>query len=226
MIHVHLRKFFFCLPLRMGIFGLSFFEMAGGGIVAAAGWLQVSQLDTHPLAAFDTVALYFHTVVFSLLATVGLFGLISAMTKKRGLVQVYGVLLVIALGVSVTSGIMALYSLFRVKDARTVKQCVNGATDKLTEKVCQNGIAIFKGTGVAIYAVSWVTLSYCYLIAASYAAQLRKDMEDQKTSPVMLMGKTISSPEPLVTYNSVGAPGYNQGYAFSRVREPSNAQAA
>lgn len=60
-----------------------------------------------------------------------------------------------------------------------------------------------------------------YLIAVSYAAHLGKDTEDQEVrSPVMLWGKPISGPEPLVTYNSVGAPGYNQGYAFSRAEEP------
>ncbi len=136
------------------------------------------------------------------------------------------------------SGVVALYSLFRVKDTQTVERCMNGATDRLTENVCQNGIAIFKATGVAIYTVSWAILTcpllvFClpsvvlnfwtdtYLIAVSYAAHLGKDMEDQEVrSPVMLWGKPISGPEPLITYNSVGAPGYNQGYAFSRAQEP------
>ncbi|KAK0496972.1 hypothetical protein EDD18DRAFT_1073897 [Armillaria luteobubalina] len=240
MVHVRLHKFFFYLSLRTGIFVLSFFKVFGGAVIAATGWLQVAQLDTHPLAVFDTVALYFHTIVFSLLAVVGLFGLISATTKRRGLIQCYGVLVVIILVVSIGSGVVALYSLFRVKDVQTVKRCMHGATDRLTENVCQNGIAIFKATGVAIYTVSWAILT-CplfvflvslfvlnfwtdgYLIVVSYAAHLRKrkEMEDRETqSPVMLWGKPISGPEPLITYNSVGAPGYNQGYAYSRAHEP------
>ncbi|KAK0196676.1 hypothetical protein F5146DRAFT_13246 [Armillaria mellea] len=220
MAHVRLHMFFFFLSLRIGIFVLSFFKMGGGAIIAATGWLQVTQLDTHPLAVFDTVALYFHTIVFSLLAVVGLFGLISATTKRRGLVQCYGVLLVIILVVSIGSGAVALYSLFRVKDAQTVKRCMNGATDRLTENVCLNGIAIFKATGVTIYIVSWAILTYSYLIAVSFAAPLAEDTEDREAgSPVMFKGKPISGPEPLVTYNSVGAPGYNQGYAFSRAHE-------
>ncbi|KAK0228991.1 hypothetical protein IW262DRAFT_653127 [Armillaria fumosa] len=220
MAHVCLHKFFFYFSLRTGIFVLSFFKIFGGAIIATSGWMQIAQLDTHPLAVFDTVALYFHTIVFSLLAVVGLFGLINAATKRRGLVQCYGVLLVIILVVSIGSGIVALYSLFRVKDAQTVKRCMHGATDRLTEDVCQNGIAIFKATGVAIYVVSWVILTYSYLIAVSYAAHLRKVTEDREVeSPVMLWGKPISCPEPLITYNSVGAPGYNQGYAFSRAHE-------
>ncbi|KAK0211144.1 hypothetical protein DFS33DRAFT_1252658 [Desarmillaria ectypa] len=154
MAHARLHKFFYCFSLRMGIFVFSFFKMVGGTVIAAVGWQQVGQLDTHPLAVFDTVALYFYTVVFSLLALVGLFGLICATTKRRGLVRFYGVFLAITLGVSIASGVVTLYSLFRVKDERTVKRCMNGATDKLTENVCQNGIAIFKGTGVATYAVS------------------------------------------------------------------------
>ncbi|KAK0463695.1 uncharacterized protein EV420DRAFT_1103537 [Desarmillaria tabescens] len=218
---IRLRKFFYYFSLRMGISVLSFFKMVGGTVIAAAGWLQVAQLDAHPLAVFDTFALYFHTVVFSLLALVGLFGLISATMKKRNPVQVYGIFVAIILAVSVASGVVVLYSLFRAKDAQTIKRCMHGATDRLTENVCQNGIAIFKATGVAIYVVSWAILAYSYLIAASYAAHPRQDAEDQETqSPVTLKGKAISGPEPLVTYNSVGAPGYNQGYAFSRVHEP------
>ncbi|KAK0482487.1 hypothetical protein IW261DRAFT_1467978 [Armillaria novae-zelandiae] len=221
MVHVLLHKFFSYLSLRIGIFVLSFFKISGGAIIAATGWLQVAQLDTHPLAVFDTVALYFHTIVFSVLAVVGLFGLINATTKRRGLVQCYAVLLVIILLVSIGSGVVALYSLFRVKDTQTVKRCMHGATDSLTENVCENGIAIFKATGVTIYIVSWAILTYSYLIAVRYAAHLAKEIDDREVqAPVTLWGKPISGPEPLITYNSVGAPGYNQGYAFSRAHEP------
>lgn len=59
----------------------------------------------------------------------------------------------------------------------------------------------------------------CIMVASYIAvlqqAKLTKVFEDGFTPTVM--GMPVSKPEPLVEYNSMGAPGVNNGYAFSHV---------
>ncbi|KAF9000772.1 hypothetical protein BDZ89DRAFT_694411 [Hymenopellis radicata] len=167
-------NFFFCLPVRLGVFILTMFGMIGGVIVSATGWLQVSQLSIHPLARFDTTALYFHTIVFTIIVAVALFGLAGAITKRRPLLTAYGYMLAALLGISIASGCVTLFSLFRAKDMKEISECENGSTDPLTVNVCQNGVAVFKGTAVGIYIVTWLYLSYACIIVASYVGQLRR----------------------------------------------------
>lgn len=54
------------------------------------------------------------------------------------------------------------------------------------------------------------------MIVASYVAELR-EKESVSLKPRMVGGVKIGNPEPLMMYNSVGAPGINNGYAFSHV---------
>lgn len=74
------------------------------------------------------------------------------------LLKAYGYTLAAFLGISIASGCVALYSLFRAKNQGEIGRCMNGATDKLTGDVCRTGIALFKGTGLAIYLVTWLYL--------------------------------------------------------------------
>lgn len=71
---------------------LSIVGTAGGSLISTMGWIQVSQLSVfkllplfenpteqnllgqHPLTTTDTVALYVHSVLFTILALLSLFG--------------------------------------------------------------------------------------------------------------------------------------------------------
>lgn len=145
------------------------------------------------------------------------------------------------LAISIMSGGVTLSSLFRAKDMREISECENGSTDPLTVNVCRNGVAVFKGTAVAIYIVTWLYLSCMWRISggvfidkiwlldacimvASYVGQLQEKVITKVMPNVKVMGMPIGNPEPLMMYNSVGAPGINNGYAFSHVPVDSDVQ--
>lgn len=48
--------------------------LLGGTAVAVAGWIQVRGLATNPRSQEDKIALYFMSIVYTLLAVVALFG--------------------------------------------------------------------------------------------------------------------------------------------------------
>lgn len=144
--------------------------------------------------------------------------------------------------VMIVSGCLALTTLFRAKTRQEINRCVNGTDDdELTMNVCENGLAIYKGTGVAIYLVVWVVLACTCLLktvdastevaaadtcilVASYVANLRQIKEERNLKPAMVKGMPIGPPEPLTMFNSAGAPGVNNGYAFSRVPRDNEVQ--
>ncbi|KAJ7583547.1 hypothetical protein C8J56DRAFT_790633 [Mycena floridula] len=213
--YVRTRTFCCCLPVRFGVFMLSIVGLVGGAMVAVTAWLQVMQLKAHPLAFQDELALWCHTVVYTLLALASLFGFIAAIVKNRRLIMAFWIILTGLLLISIGSGAYTLYSIFIRKSQQTIVNCLNGATDQLTNDVCRNGLAILKGVAVAIYVITWLLEIYAIIIISSYGKQLAEDNDAYNVSQLSTVA--ISQPEPLTMYNSFGAGGQNTGYAFSKV---------
>jgi len=219
MVYVRTKTFCCCLPVRLGVFMLSLVGMIGGGIVAATAWLQVVQLKDHPLALQDEIALWFHTLLYTLLVTASTFGFIAAIFKKRRLVMAYWIILIGLLLTSIGSGAYTLYSIFVRKSQQTIINCLNGATDDVTEQVCRNGLAIIKGVAVAVYVMTWLLEIYAIIIIYSYGKQLGEEQQAAaiNASSVQISTQAISNPKPLTSFNSSGLGGQNMGYAFSNV---------
>lgn len=208
MVYIRSRKFLCCIPVRAGVFVLSAVGTAGGSLIAVMGWIQVSELTLHPLSTTDTIALYLHTVIFTILALLSLFGFIGTLIKQRDFVNAYASGLTLYLALSLCSGIYALYSLFHKNSQADITKCLNGSTDSVTREVCNNGIAIMKGVAVALYVAMWLLIIYAYIIVSNYVDQL-DDEESVKETTQMI--KAISQPAPVTTYTSFGMP--NGGYA-------------
>jgi len=133
--HVASRKFLCCLPVRLGVFVLSFLSAVFGGIVSAAVWyivvrtakygtVDASMSNTNITItnvnsttgienALDNVALdksqyYAYIVigiVYSLYTLFSLFGFFGAIVRKRSLVAFYSTTLWILLLVNLALGI-------------------------------------------------------------------------------------------------------------------------
>ncbi|KAF5366236.1 hypothetical protein D9758_005766 [Tetrapyrgos nigripes] len=239
------KSFFGCFPLRFGVIALSFIIMVGASIVTVTGWSQIAQLSDHPISTSNDVALYFHSITFTILAVLGLFGVLSASFQNRPMSFAYMIILPFLVILSFSSGAFVLNTIFHPKSERDITRCLNGATDELTRQVCRNGIAIIKGVAIAIYIGSWVLELYTSIIAYGYYSQLSTaalmDEANNETFEAVvaasgpsttgatsaktkfpavngpLRPEDISGPTPLTMYNSAGAPGINSGYAFSTV---------
>ncbi|KAJ6575603.1 hypothetical protein DFH09DRAFT_915416 [Mycena vulgaris] len=182
MVYVRSRKFCCCLPVRFGVFVMSILAVLGGGLVAAAGWIQVKNLRIHPLSKTDEVSLYIVASMFSILALVGAFGLIGTIGKKAGLVSLFGGMLNIHLGFSVISGAFAIYSLFK-QDANplinndSLASCIHGSTDKHLIDTCKTASNVAKGLIVAAYVLSWLIELYGCIIVHNYVKQLDEERD-------------------------------------------------
>lgn len=199
--------------------------MIGGAFTAAAGWIQISQLQQNPRTKDETIALWIQSVMFSILALVSVFGFIGAIIKNRRMISSFAVALAIHLGFSVASGIFTLYSLFRQNSSDAITQCLSASTDATTDG-CRSGLAIIKGLMVAIYVVTWFVQLYFYFIVERYVDQL--DDEEMAKNTVVIprtMMETAGAPQ-VTTYGGF-APTYpfaepRQGFGVTRGQDPSN----
>lgn len=195
--------------MRAGVFILSIVGTAGGSLISTMGWIQVSQLRQHPLTTTDTVALYVHSVLFTILALLSLFGFVGALIKQRDFVNAYASGLMLYLVLSLVSGIYALYALFHQNSQAQITKCLNGVSDNVTKQVCNNGIAIMKGVAVALYVVMWLLIIYAYIIVSNYVDQLDDEMSIKETKQMI---NSISQPAPVTTYTSFGPGAPAAGY--------------
>jgi len=219
MVYIRSRKFCCCIPVRFGVFILSLLGVAGGLLVSIAGWVRVSQLWTSPLPTSDTVALWLHAGIFTLLTVLSLFGFIGCFSKSPSAVNAYGVGLIIFLGLSVCSGAFTLYALFHQNAQDLINTCLNGATDSLSQIACNNDLNVYKGLAVTLYIVIWLLIIYAYVIVDNYVEQLEDEMsvKDAKRMIGQPVVQTVVQPSVAVpTYASFGgAPARENGYNHS-----------
>jgi len=209
---VRSRKFCCFLPVRLGVFVLSLLAMVGGSFTAAAGWIQVSQLQQNPLGQDETIALWIHSAMFTILALVSVFGFIGAIIKNRRMISSFAIALAVHLGLSIASGIFTLYSLFKQDSSVAIAQCLSASTDA-TSDACKSALAVMKGLMVAIYVVTWLIQLYFYFIVERYVDQL-DDEEMAKNAFVIPRTMLEVGPPQLTTYGD-----FPQGYAFTGSRQ-------
>lgn len=207
MLTVESRKFCCCLPVRLGVFVLSLLSMVGGSIVAAVGWISVSQFKLHPVDIVDEIAMYIHSSIFTLLAVLGVFGFVGSLVRSRSMVTAFSVGIAIHLGLSIGSGVFTIYSVFKEAPTNAIEACMEGKTDEETRKICSTGMSLVKGAIVAIYVIAWLIELYAYFIVDRYADQL-EDEEMAKLAPVIPQ-QTVNPPVTMI-YN-----GYPQRFSYS-----------
>lgn len=204
--YVRSRKFLCCLPVRLGVFILSLLAMVGGSFVAAIGWIQVSQMSSHPREKSDEIALYIQSAMFSILGLLAVLGFIGTLIKSRGMVSSFAIGLAIHLGFSVASGIFAMYALFSANSKEAIEKCVNGSEDEAVITTCKGGLAIVKGVMVAVYIITWFVQLYFYFVVERYVDQL----DDEKMAE-----NTVVIPRSMV--QDIGGP---QGTTYTGLAPP------
>jgi len=207
MVYIRARKFCCCLPVRFGVFVMSSLGTIGGGLVCAAGWVQIVQLTQHPLSQMDVIALWIQTIMYTILAVVSLFGFIGACIKYRSFISLYFTMLAAHFVFSIIAGTYYLYALFHIDGQEAVESCINGSNDELTKEFCGEGRGLLKGIVVAIFVVIWLLELYGCIIVNNYIEQLA---EEESMSYPPMSSKPHVGPIPITTYNSYGA-----GYAFT-----------
>ncbi|KAL0576490.1 hypothetical protein V5O48_005501 [Marasmius crinis-equi] len=178
---------------------LSAMLMAGAAIVTITAWSQVMQLNAHPIPLNDEAALFFHSILFTVLAVLGLIGFCA--------------------------GSFVLSVIFRGNPPDVVERCRRGAKDDLTTVVCTNGVAIQKSVAVIVYLTSWGLEGYAILIIYGFQRHLTQASKaldfssppDHDRSPVPLKPSPFANPSINITAISQPSPGVNVGYAFSTV---------
>lgn len=210
---VRTRKFFCCLPARLGAFILAILCMIGGSFVAGIGFLQLTGTTQGPTDKSDVIALWIQTVMYSILGVVGAFGFIGVLIRNVKMVSVFGFVLALHLGFSVASGLFSIYAMFTQDTSTAVIQCAANASDSniaVSLQDCQNGITVMKGVMVAIYVLTWILQLYAYFIVERYADQLDEENMATQTRVVPRSLPEISAP-----LNQMSAySGHNSSYPF------------
>jgi len=197
--YVRSRTFCCCLPVRFGVFLLSFLALAGGGFLATIGWIKLSQLKQHPLGRNEQISLWIQSSVFSFLAVLAIFGLLGAMIKNRGMVSSFAIAIAIHLGFSIASGCFAIYIMFARDSQATLDSCVEKANDDsdATLQSCKTGLILLKALMVVIYVLTWLIQLYAYFVVERYVDQL--DEEQLLENPVVPRVMVLQAGGPQVT---------------------------
>jgi len=216
--YVRSRTFCCCLPVRLGVFLLSLLAMVGGSLVAAIGWIQISQLKQHPLGKSDVIALWIQAPMFTILALLAVFGFLGAVIRNRSMVSGFANALAIHLGFSIASGAFSLYTIFARNSQESLDSCLQNAADAsdATTQACKNGLIILKAVTVTIYVFTWLLQLYAYFVVERYAAQLDDEF---------IAENTVAVPNTMVTV--VGAPQattFAPTYPFTESRQAFGAQ--
>jgi len=205
------NKFCCCLPVRLGVFVLSLLAMVGGSFVAGIGFIQIAGSSVNPIETSDKVAIWIQSLMYLVLALVGAIGFIGALIRKLSMISTFSLVLAVHLGFSVASGVFSIYTMFTRDASNVVNQCIANAVSQgavVTDKDCQNGVAVMKGVMVVIYVLTWLIQLYAYFIVERYADQLEaEDLLDQKVVPRTL--PEISAPQ-MTNFS-----GYGSSYPFA-----------
>jgi hypothetical protein len=172
------RTFCCCLPVRFGVFVMTILGMVGGTLLAVVGWMATVRLQgLQPKS--NEIALYIHSVIYTLLGVLSLFGFIGAIVRNRTMVSIFFMALVGHLTFSIFTGAFALYNIFHASNEDAIQQCVtDGAgADGTSEGDCRRAYDIFKGIAVGVFILVWLLEIWGCVIAHEYVGQLDDEIE-------------------------------------------------
>lgn len=187
------QKFLCCLPVRIGVFILSFFQLLGYGAAAALFWYAIfskgmcsslsldyqrpSANGPHPSDVHFDKAQKIAVIIFaaysSILALLSFCGFIGSIFRSRSLVAPYSTSLFFLFGVSVALTIFWAITWFRMSKDSFIDQCINGSTDQSTIDACHHvneirfialGVVIL---GLLVHLCKWTCRLLAYLVADS-----------------------------------------------------------
>lgn len=213
--YLHTHTFCCCLPVRLGVFLLSLLAFAGGAFIAAIGWIQLSQLEQHPLGKTDQVSLWIQSLLFSFLAVLAVFGFLGAMIKSRGMVSGFAIAIAIHLGFSIAADCFSIYTMFSRDSQATLNSCLQKANDASDAmQSCKSGLVLIKAITVVIYVLTWFIQLCAYFVVERYVDQL--DQERLFENPIVMprtMVMEVGGPQ-VTTYT-----GFAPTYPFANAQQ-------
>ncbi|KIY46171.1 hypothetical protein FISHEDRAFT_60641 [Fistulina hepatica ATCC 64428] len=163
------RHFCCCIPVRAGVIIIALFGLVLGGFITVAGSIQAAH------ATGNKVSYIIQILVYAILALFSVFGLVGAISKKRGMVRGFSIFLIVHLLLSIASGIYSLWSLFNQTQSY-VNECVSQSGSGSTAN-CKSTVKTMKGVMVTVFICIWLIEIYGCMIVHSFWEQLRDENE-------------------------------------------------
>lgn len=196
------RHFCICIPVRFGVFFLSFWSLVASGVVAGFIWYALGQGTRSSVVIANNlkVGLIVAGVIYTLFALISLAGLVGSLIRNRGLVRTFSVFLWFQLFVSLAYLIAFSIALFdKPLQNQLITQCVNQtstgsaivqSTNKhpLTAKDtamtadqiragCASPFTTNKPAFFVAFAVFFLLTLYSCIVVRRYGKQLRDEQE-------------------------------------------------
>jgi len=167
------RTFCCCIPVRAGVITLAIIGLIGGVGLTALGGIALTQTT---ITDANRITSGIQIAVYVILAVVSLLGLIGAIGKKRGLINLYFAILIGHLLFSFALGVYAMYRTFK-DSPEYMHQCHGGSEDASVIKVCREGDMLMKGIVVSVSLVAWLLEIWACVIVFNYSKQLSEEEE-------------------------------------------------
>jgi len=132
---VQSRHFCFCIPVRFGVFVLSFWSLIASGLVATVFWLVMSkgQQNGEKLASNLKAGIIVAGVLYTLFALISLAGLVGSLVRSRALVRTFSIFLWFQLFASMAYSIAITIAMFdKSLQNHLVTECINQSNGTVT----------------------------------------------------------------------------------------------
>jgi len=172
-------KFLCCLPLRLGVIIISFFQFLFCGALAGLLWWALWFAHDHK-SDFATVTQSMKTTViivasiYTAATLVGFLGFLGAICKKNGFVKTFYILLCAVFGFQVGSSVWYLITFYHTRH-QTLSQCINGSTDSDKIAYCTSLDAykrVPQGAMLASVIIPILIQAYACYIVYQYSKRL------------------------------------------------------
>ncbi|PPR02415.1 hypothetical protein CVT26_011383 [Gymnopilus dilepis] len=194
-------KFLCCLPLRLGVVIISVLQFLFCGAFAGVLWWAIcfAHKDQSDLAAvtglMKTTAIIV-AAVYSAAALIALFGFLGSIFRKLRLVQIFSLLLFLALLVQIGSSIWYLVIFYRNRHQNTA-DCKNGTTDPNRIAYCDSLDAfrrIPQGAMLASFIVTIVLQAYACYVVHYYSKRLENQRAERRASRALRASGPVYQP--------------------------------
>lgn len=132
---VQSRHFCFCIPVRFGVFVLSFWSLIASGLVAAVFWLVLSkgQQNGVKLASNLKAGIIVAGVLYTIFALISLAGLVGSLVRSRALVRTFSIFLWFQLFASLAYSIAITIAMFdKSLQNHLVAECIKQSNGTVT----------------------------------------------------------------------------------------------